>query len=129
MEAAVKALKMGKSAGMDKIPAQLDQAGGEAMVDILTSICSKIWKTGEWPATWTQSLVTTLPKKGNLQLCQNFRTISFVSHPSKVMLKIILNRLQPQAEKTIAEKQAGFRAGKIITEQIFILKILCEKYL
>ena len=73
VEAAVKALKMGKSAGVDNIPAELVQAGGEAMVDILTAICNKIWKTGEWPTTWTQSLVITLPKKGNLQLCQNYR--------------------------------------------------------
>ena len=129
VEAAVKALKMGKSAGVDNIPAELVQAGGEAMIDILTAICNKIWKTGEWPTAWTQSLVITLPKKGNLQLCQNYRTISLISHPSKVMLKIILNRLQPQAEEIIAEEQAGFRAGRSTTEQIFNLRILCEKYL
>ena len=129
MEAAVKALKIGKSAGMDNIPAELVQAGGEAMIDILTAICNKIWKTGEWPTTWTQSLVITLPKKGNLQLCQNYRTLSLISHPSKVMLKIILNRLQAQAEEIIAEEQAGFRAGRSTTEQIFNLRILCEKYL
>ena len=45
------------------------------------------------------------------------------------MLKIILNRLKPQEEKIIAEEQAGFRAGRSTTEQIFNLRILCEKYL
>ena len=118
------------------------------MIDILTTICNKIWKTGKWPTTWTQSLIITLPKKGNLQpsflwmfslllkdlisdfylqLCQNYRTISIISHPSKVMLKIILNRLQPQAEEIIAEEQAGFRAGRSTKEQIFNLRILCER--
>ena len=125
MEAAVKALKMGKSAGLDNIPAELVQARGAAMIDILTSTCNKFWKTGEWPTTWTQSLVITLPKKGNLQLCQNYRTIG---HPSKIMFKIILNRLQPQAEEIIAEEKAGFRSGRSTTEQIFNLRILCEKY-
>ena len=125
MEAAVKALKMEKSAGVDNIPAELVQAGGEAMIDILTAICNKMLKTGEWPTTWTQSLVITLTKKGNLQLCQNYKTNS---HPSKVMLKIILNRLQSQAEEIIAEEQAGFRAGRSTTEQIFNPRILCEKY-
>ena len=47
VEAAVKALKLGKSAGVANIPAELVQAGGEAMIDTLTSICNKIWKTGE----------------------------------------------------------------------------------
>ena len=45
------------------------------------------------------------------------------------MLKVILNRLKPQAEKIISEEQAGFRAGRSTTEQIFNLRILCEKYL
>ena len=46
-----------------------------------------------------------------------------------VMLKIILNRLQQQAEEIIAKEQAGFRAGRNTTEQIFNHRILCEKYL
>ncbi len=55
--------------------------------------------------------------------------ISLISHPSKVMLKVILNRLKPLAENIIAEEQAGFRAGRSTTEQIFNLRILCEKFL
>ena len=77
------------------------------MVDVLTKICNKICKTREWPTPWTQSLIITPPKKGNLQLCQNYRTISLISHPSKVILRVILNRLKPQAEEIIAEEQAG----------------------
>ena len=45
------------------------------------------------------------------------------------MLRVILKRLKPQAEEIIAEKQAVFRAGRSATEQIFNLRILCEKYL
>ena len=99
------------------------------MIDVLTEICNRIWRTGEWPTPWTLSLIITLPKKGNLQLCQNYKTISLISHSSKVMLKVILNRLKPQAEEIIAEEQAGFRAGRSTTEQIFNLRTLCEKYL
>ena len=129
VEIAVASLKQGKSAGVDNILAELVQPGGETMIDVLTEICNRIWRIGEWPTPWTQSLIITLPKKGNLQLCQNYRTISLISHLSKVMLKVILNRLKPQAEEIIAEEQAGFRAGRSTTEQIFNLRILCEKYL
>ena len=45
------------------------------------------------------------------------------------MLKSILDRLKPHSEKITAEEQAGFRAGRSTTEQIFNLRILCEKYL
>ena len=129
MEAAVQSLKKGKSAGVDNIPAELTQAGGEDVITSLPTTCDKIWQTGEWPTPWTQSLVTTLPEKGNLQQCQNCRTISLISYQSEVMQRIILNRLKPQAEKIIVEGQAGFKAGKNTTERVFNLRILCEKYL
>ena len=129
VEIAVASLKKGKSAGVDIIPAELVQAGGETMIDVLTEICNRIWRTGNWPTQWTQSLIITLPKTQNLQLCQNYRTINLISYPSKVMLKVILNSLRPQAEEIIAEEQTGFRVGRSTTEQIFNLRILCKKYL
>ena len=99
------------------------------MTDVLAEICNRIWRTGEWPNPWTQLLIITLHKKGNLQLCQNYRTVSLISHSSKVMLKVIMNRLKPQAEEITAEKQAGFGAGRSTTEQVFNLRNRCEKYL
>ena len=47
VETAVASLKKGKSAGVDNIPVELVQAGGETMIDVLTEICNKIWRTGE----------------------------------------------------------------------------------
>ena len=44
------------------------------------------------------------------------------------MLKIMLNRLKPQAE-IIAKEQAAFKVGRSTTEQLFNLRILCEKHL
>ena len=45
------------------------------------------------------------------------------------MLKVLLNNLKSKVEEIIAEEQAGFRVGRSTTEQIFNLRILCEKYL
>ena len=45
VEAAVKSLKPGKRAGVDNIPAELLQAGGETMTDARLNICNKIWQT------------------------------------------------------------------------------------
>ena len=63
-------MKKGKSAGVNNIPAELVKAGGEDVITALTTICNKIWQTGKWPTPWTQSLVITLHKEGNLQQCQ-----------------------------------------------------------
>ncbi|KAK3894356.1 hypothetical protein Pcinc_001893 [Petrolisthes cinctipes] len=128
IELAIKSLKNGKTPGIDNIPGELIQNGGENMTIFLTRLCNRIWETGEWPSTWTQSLIITLHKKGNIQQCSNYRTISLISHASKVMLKVILNRLTPQAEEIIAAEQAGFRKGRSTTEQIFNLRVLGEKY-
>ena len=65
-----------------------------------------MWETKEWPKEWTQLLVMPLPKKGNLKRCQNYRTISLICHPSKIMLRVILNRLKAKAEELLAEEQA-----------------------
>ena len=46
-----------------------------------------MWRTREWPTTWTQSLIITLFKSENLQLCQNSRTINLIHYSSKVILK------------------------------------------
>ena len=64
----------------------------------------------------------SLPRKDNLQQCQNYRTISLISHPSSHA-----EDHTEHIEKIIAEEQAGFRAGRSTTEQIFSLQILCEK--
>ena len=125
----MKFLKKGKAAGIDNISAELVHAGNKAMIDTLPVIFQKIWETGQWPIQWTQSLMITVPKKGNLQQCNNYRTINLICHPSKGMLRIILNRLRLQAEEIVAEEQAGFRTGRSTTEQIFNLRILCERYL
>ena len=105
------AVKKGKSAGVDNIPAELVQAGGKDVITSLTTICNKTWQTGEWPTLWTQSLV--LLKKGNLQQCQNYRTISLISHPSKVMLKITLNRfkLQKRRRSLLKNRQVSEQEG------------------
>lgn len=70
VQSAVNALKKGKSQRADKIPAEMVHARGEAM--IFTLICNKIENTGIWSTPRTHGL---WPKKGNLQLCQNDRTI------------------------------------------------------
>lgn len=43
IENAVRSLKIGKQDGVDNVPAELIQAGGEALITTITTICNKIW--------------------------------------------------------------------------------------
>ena len=100
--------------------------GGEATIIILTAICQN-WETKEWPKEWTQSLVIPVLKRGNLNHCQTFRTISLISYPSKIMLRFILKRLK--AEDLLTEEQAGFRPGRSTVERTLNTRVFIEKHL
>ena len=44
-------------------------------------------------------------------------TIGLISHPSKIMLCVILNQLKAKVEELPAEEEAGFRPGWSTVEQ------------
>jgi len=98
--------------GPDDVPAELFKAGEETALDKMHRICVAIYETGEWPEGWTFSTYIPLPKKGDLRQCENYRTIALVFHASKILLRIILDRIRVQTETEIADQQAGFRQGR-----------------
>ena len=51
----------------------------------------------------------------------------WISHGSKILLKIINNRLKQKLESEIAEEQAGFRAGRGIRDHIVNIRNIIEK--
>ena len=119
-----------KAAGPDEVPAELFKAGEETVLDRMHRICVVMWKTGEWPEEWTFSTFILLPKKGDLEQCANYRTIALVSHASKILLQIILERIRVKTEAEIADEhfeQAGFRQGRETRDQITNLRILMYK--
>jgi len=102
-------------------------AGEETVLDRMHRICVAIWETGEWTEDWTFSTFIPLPKKGNLKQCANYRTIALVSCASKILSRIILERIRVKTETEIADEQAGFRQGRGARNQIKNLRILIHK--
>ena len=87
---------MNKASGGDGIPAELFQVLKYDVVKELHSICQQIWKTQQWPQDWKRSVFIPIPKKGNAKECSNYHTVALISHTSKVMLKILQDRLLQQ---------------------------------
>ena len=85
---------MNKASRGDRISVELFQTLNDDAVKVLHSICQQIWKTQQWPQGWKRSVFIPIPKKGNAKECSNYLTIVFISHNSKVMLKILQARLQ-----------------------------------
>ena len=65
-------------------------------------------------------------RKATLKHC---RTFSLISHPSKIMFRVIFNQHKAEAEELLAEEQAGFRPGRGTVEQTFNSRVIKEKYL
>lgn len=58
---------------------------------------------------WKEGLILKLPKKGDKTYCKNWRGITLLSIPSKLLSRIILNRIKDDIESKLRKEQAGFR--------------------
>ena len=83
-----------KASGGDGIPVELFQTLKDDAVKVLHPIGQQIWKTQQWPQDWKSQFSFQSQKKGSAKECSNYCTIALISHTSKVMLKILQDRLQ-----------------------------------
>ena len=59
-----------------------------------------------------KSVFIPISKKDNAKKCSNYCTIALISHASKVILKILQDRLQQYMNCELPDVQAGFRRGR-----------------
>ena len=78
----------------------------------LTELLSKIYDTGHIPSDMLKSVFIAIPKKAGATDCELHRTISLMSHVTKILLRIIIMRVRNKIEPEIAEEQCGFVEGK-----------------
>ena len=118
---------MNKASGGDGIPVEVIWFKKDDAVKVLHSTRHQIWKTQQWPQDWKMSVFIPIPKKGNAKECSNYRTIALISHASKVMLKILQDRLLQYMNHKLPDVQAGFRTGKGTRDQIANIRWIIEK--
>ena len=118
---------MNKASGSDGIPVELFQILKDDAVKMLHSICQKIWITQQWPQDWKKSIFIPIPKKGNAKECSNNCTIALISHASKVILKILQDRLQQYMNCELPDVHTGFRKGRGTRDQIVNICWIIEK--
>ena len=124
---AIGSISMNKASGGDGILVELFQILKDDAVKVLYSICQQIWKTQQWPQDWKRSVFIPIPKKGNAKKCSNYCTISFISHTTKIMLRILQARLQEYVNHELPDVQAGFRKGRGTRDQIANIHWIIEK--
>ena len=107
-----------KASGCDRIPVELFKNLKDDAIKVLHSICQQIWKTQQWPQDWKRLILVPIPKKGSTKDCANCWTIAFISHASKVMLKILQARLQHYVNQESPDVHAGFIKRRGTRDQI-----------
>ena len=64
-----------------------------------------------------------LKKKFNTNKCEEHRTISLISHSSKITLKALCNRLTAKVKAYTGRDQFGLMAGRGTRDAIALLRV------
>ena len=126
---AMRKMKTGKATGPDGLFIELIEALEEYGIEKVTTLLNEIYDTGQIPVDMSRSIFIALPKKPGATYCELHRTISLMSHVTKMLLRIIMMRVRNKINPEIAEEQCGFVVGKGTTNAIFILRTLIERAL
>ena len=127
---AIKLLSSGKAPGSDAIPAEIYKARGPQVAEKLAELFHIMWRKEAIPQEFKDATIIHLFKrKGNLQVCDNHRGISFLSIAGKILARVLLNRLNEHLEQSelLPESQCGFRKVKEKIDMIFTARQLREK--
>ena len=91
-------------------------------------LTSLIWLHLSVTQSWLSLTFVCLYKKGLKTLATNYRALSIGSNLSKIVPRIILNRLQKTYELNISEAQFGFRKGRSTCDTILTVKNVIQKH-
>ena len=72
-------------------------------------------------------MIVKIPKKGDLTDCNNWRGITLLSVPSKILAKTIMQRISNAVDMKLRKEQAGFRKHRGCIDQIFALRTIIEQ--
>lgn len=129
IEDAIKYMKKRKSAGSDNIPAEFLKKLGTTAKEKLHQLCKDIYNSGEWPEDFCKTTMIPLKKKPLAKECSDHRTISLISHASKIILRILNRRIEAKSAEYIGKSQFGFRKGCGTREAIGMFRTIMERRL
>jgi Reverse transcriptase (RNA-dependent DNA polymerase) len=127
VKAAIKQMKNKKAAGPDNIEAEFLKLLDNEGIVWITDVFNKIYNSGYIPDKWLQSEFIALPKKPGAKRCEEYRTISLMSHMLKLFLKVIHRRIYKKCEEQISHNQFGFMNAVGTREALFGVQVLFQR--
>ena len=124
---AMKQMKKNKAVGNDEIAFEMIEALGSFGHDKITDIASFVYESENVPDEMIESIFIALPKKPGTTDCKAHRTISLMSHVTKIILRVILNRNKTTIREKLSDEQFGYKPGKGTRNATLCLRAIIEK--
>ena len=123
-------LNIKKATGPDEIPNIFLKKCSETLCVSLSLLFCNILKKGVFLTQWKTSIVCHLYKKGGRSSsAEQYRPISLLSKVSKVLERVVFNRIFESTQHLLSDNQCEFRKKRSTTVQLLlILDKLYESY-
>ena len=117
------------SSCLGPLKAALIKAGSHALVPVLATLFTAVFRSGKVPREWLLGAITAIHKKGDATDPNNYRGITVGHVLGKLYALMLNNRLTAWAEASgvRAKGQAGFRQGFRTIDNCFVLRALVER--
>ena len=123
----MKQMKRNKAVGKDEIAFEMIEALGNFGLGKITDIANYVYDSENIPDEMIESIFIALPKKPGTIDCIGHRTISLMSHESKIILRVMLNRNKSAIREKLSDEQYGYKPGKGTRNVIFRLRATIDK--
>ena len=128
IEKAAKCLKNGKSAGPDNVELELIKYAPIELHEKIAEIFNRISETGEFVVELVLGLLRPLQKPGKKKGPTGIlRPIILLSVLRKILTICLVDRTWNRIKQQTPQDQAAYQPGRGTTEQVFAVKLLCEK--
>ena len=118
---ALGSLDPSKSTGIDGIGPRVLKFCSAALVEPVHHLFSVSLSTGSLPEEWRTHIITPVFTSGSKSDITNYRPISLLCVISKVLEKIIYDKITPFISASINHSQFGFMKGKSCLQQLLLL--------
>ena len=107
----VKEINVSKSSGLDGISSFIIKEAFQILIREVTIMMNLSVETSIFPSVWKEALVIPIPKSGNLTQVKNYRPISLLPIPGKILEKLVHSQLSMHLENNhlLSDDQHGFR--------------------
>ena len=99
LQSAVFSQNNNKTPGVDNITSEIIKASYDLICPFLLNLYNHMYKTGDYPRSWGDSIISSIFKKGDVSDAQNYRGITLINILAKIYSQFTIksiNKLDTQ---------------------------------